>query len=225
MLNRSRIFFCMAALSLLFAASGWAQDSSNQPVTSQVPLGQDSSSSIVTPITPYSKATETNTHLLASDDLVEIKVYQQPDLETKARIDQDGSMTMPLLGTIKISGKTVEEARVMIHDLLAKDYLVNPQVSITVVEYAKHSFTILGEVQRPGTYEIPSGGSFTLLQAIAFAGGYTRIGSPGKVAVQRIENGQKKVYNLDAGAMAKDENVKAFLVLPNDTINVGERFF
>ncbi len=168
---------------------------------------------------------ETNVHLLVADDLVEIKVYQQPDLETKARIDRDGTVTMPLLGSVRISGKTDEQARALIHDLLARDYLVNPQVSVTVVEYAKRSFTILGEVQRPGTYEIPSGEAITLLQAIAFAGGYTRIGSPGKVIVQRIEDGQKKIYNLDAGAMAKDERVKPFEVLPNDSITVGEKFF
>ena len=164
-------------------------------------------------------------HLLVPDDLIEIKVYQQPDLETRARIALDGTITMPLLGAIRVSGKSVEDARAMIHDLLAKDYLVKPQVSVTVVEYAKHLFTILGEVQRPGTYEIPAGEPFSLLQAIALAGGYTRIGSPGKVTVQRIENGQKKVYNLDAGSMAKDERVKPFEVLPNDAIIVGEKFF
>jgi polysaccharide export outer membrane protein len=168
---------------------------------------------------------EPTVHLLVPDDLVEIKVYQQPDLETKARIDRDGTVTMPLLGSVRISGKTDEQARALIHDLLARDYLVNPQVSVTVVEYAKRSFTILGEVQRPGTYEIPSGESITLLQAIAFAGGYTRIGSPGKVIVQRIEDGQKKIYNLDAGAMAKEEKVKPFEVLPDDSITVGEKFF
>lgn len=159
------------------------------------------------------------------DDLIEIKVYQQPDLETKARVAPDGTITMPLLGSIKVSGKSVEQARVIIHDLLAKDYLVNPQVNVTVVEYAKRLFTILGEVQRPGTYEIPGGEPFNLLQAIAFAGGYTRIGSPGKVTVQRIESGQKKVYNLDAGSMATDERVKSFEILPNDAITVGEKFF
>lgn len=208
---------------MLLAVHGWAQDSSSQTAPNQA--SPASSTEVSTPVVSFTKAAETNTHALASDDLVEIKIYQQPDLETKARIDQDGSITMPLLGSIKIAGKSVEEARAIIHDQLAKDYLVNPQVSITVVEYAKHTFTILGEVQKPGTYEIPSGGSFNLLQAIAFAGGYTRIGAPGKVILQRVENGKKQIIKLDAGAMAKDENVRPFIILPNDTINVGERLF
>ena len=207
------------------AARGWTQDPGNQPNAAPAPIAQTPSADVATPVVSYTKGNETNTLSLAVDDLVEIKVYQQPDLETKSRIDQDGSITMPLLGSIKISGKSIEEARTIIHDLLAKDYLVNPQVNITVVEYAKHTFTILGEVQRPGTYEIPSGGSFNLLQAIAFAGGYTRIGSPGKVTLQRVEGGQRKIINLDAGAMAKEADVKPFVILPNDTITVGERFF
>ena len=161
-------------------------------------------------------------YILAPDDLVEISVYQQPDLETKARVDEDGRITMPLLGTITIGGKTADQARAMIRDLLDKDYLVNPQVSLTIVEYAKRLFTILGEVQHPGTYEIQGESSLSLLQAIGLAGGYTRLSAPSKIIVERIQNGQKKVYNLNADSMSKDEKTKPFEILPNDTITVGE---
>jgi polysaccharide export outer membrane protein len=161
-------------------------------------------------------------YILVPDDLVEIGVYQQPDLETKARLDQDGRITMPLLGTLTIGGKTVDQARGMIRELLDKDYLVNPQVSLTIVEYAKRVFTILGEVQRPGTYEIQGESSLSLLQAIGLAGGYTRLSAPSKIIVERIQNGQKKVYNLNADSMSKDEKTKPFEILPNDTITVGE---
>ena len=211
--------------SLLTAETGWTQQTGDLFATNQNGSAPES------PIGPTESAVSPPTlqpakiHLLMPDDLIEIKVYQQPDLETRSRIALDGTVTMPLLGVIKVSGKSVEDAKVMIHDLLAKDYLVKPQVNVTVVEYAKRLFTILGEVQRPGTYEIPAGEPFSLLQAIALAGGYTRIGSPGKITVQRIENGQKKVYNLNAGSMAKDERVKPFEILANDAITVGEKFF
>jgi len=213
------------AVCLLSTGGGWAQQTGDTAITTQAgsppesPIGTTGITTAL-PTVPSNKV-----HLLVPDDLIEIKVYQQPDLETRTRVAMDGTITMPLLGVIKVSGMSVEEARTKIHDLLAKDYLVKPQVSVTVVEYAKRLFTILGEVQRPGTYEIPAGEPFSLLQAIALAGGYTRIGSPGKVIVQRIENGQKKVYNLDAGSMAKDERVKPFEILPNDAITVGEKFF
>jgi len=59
--------------------------------------------------------------------------------------------------------------------MLAKDYLVNPQVNLTVMEYSKRRFIVLGQVQRPGAYDMPDRDSVRLLQAIGMAGGYTRI--------------------------------------------------
>ena len=169
--------------------------------------------------------TESKAHRLGLDDLVEVKVFRQPDLETRVRIADDGTVMLPLLGSIVLAGKTVAQARELIHDLLAKDYLAKPQVTLSVLEYGKSLFTVLGEVQKPGSYEIPPDQSYHLLQAIAVAGGYTRLGAPGKVTVQRVLGRQKQVYRLDAGAMAKDPNVKLFDILPGDTITVGEKVF
>ena len=165
------------------------------------------------------------THRLGPDDLLEVKVFRQPDLETRVRIADDGTVMLPLLGSIVVTGKTVAQARGLIHDLLAKDYLANPQVTLSVLEYGKCLFTVLGEVQKPGSYEIPPDQSYHLLQALAVAGGYTRLGAPGRVTVQRVQGGQKQVYRLDAGAMAKNPNVTLFMILPGDTITVGEKLF
>ena len=165
------------------------------------------------------------THRLGPEDLLEVKVFRQPDLETRARIAEDGTVMLPLLGSIGLAGKTVAQARVLIHDLLAKDYLINPQVTVSVLEYGKSLFTVLGEIQKPGSYEIPPDQSYHLLQAIAVAGGYTRLGAPGRVTVQRVQDGQKQVYRLDAGAMAKNPKVSLFEIRPGDTITVGEKVF
>jgi polysaccharide export outer membrane protein len=164
-------------------------------------------------------------HLLIPNDVIEVKVYRQPDLETRARLAEDGTVTLPLLGSVKVGGLTAEQARIVVRDLLAKDYLVNPQVTLSIVDYAKSLFTVLGEVQRPGTYELPPEQSLNLLQAIAMAGGYTRLGAPGKVSVQRMEQGQKRVYRLDTNAMVSDEKGATFDILPGDMISVGEKVF
>ena len=219
-------FTCVLATALSLSGSIGRSQQSRESASPTQHVSRSESNAGTTETATNSPALSTaKVHVLVPDDLVEIKVYQQPDLETKARIEQDGTVTMPLLGAVRLGEKSVEQARTMIRERLAKDYLVNPEVSVTVIEYAKRMFTILGEVQRPGTYEIPIGQPFSLLQALALAGGYTRIGSPGKVIVQRVENGQKKVYSLDAGAMAKDERAQPFEVLPNDNITVGERLF
>src|SRR6266545_3713084 len=80
-------------------------------------------------------------YVLKPNDVVMVKVYQEEDLTIEARVARDGSITLPLLGTVYIGSNTVEQAIGLIRDGLAKDYLVNPQVSLSIVEYAKRRFT------------------------------------------------------------------------------------
>jgi protein involved in polysaccharide export with SLBB domain len=162
-------------------------------------------------------------YVLRPDDTVQVTVYQEEDMGAKARLEKDGTILLPLLGKVQIGGKSLEDASNAIRELLGKDYLVNPQVSVSIVEYGKRRFTVLGQVQRPGSYEMPSEEPMNLLQAIAVAGGYTRIGAPTKVTVQRRVNDETKTYKLDAEAMSKDQNAKPFEIQPDDTITVGER--
>jgi polysaccharide export outer membrane protein len=126
---------------------------------------------------------------------------------------------------VKISGMTVGDATARIQQLYNKDYLVNPQVNLIVEHFAERRFSVLGNVNKPGNFDFPQNESVNLLEAIAMAGGYTRLGAPSKVDVKRLENGSPKIYHLDAGEMAKDSRKKSFDILPDDVINVGERTF
>jgi protein involved in polysaccharide export with SLBB domain len=163
-------------------------------------------------------------YVLRVGDVVQIKVYQEEDLTTLARIGKEGSITIPLLGSVNVVSNNLAQATTKLRDLLEKDYLVNPQVSLNVVEYAKRRFTVLGQVQRPGTYEMPVDDSVTLLQAIATAGGYTRIGNARKISVQRTVGSENKQIKLNADSMAADPNELPFVILPDDVIIVGEKW-
>jgi polysaccharide export outer membrane protein len=164
-------------------------------------------------------------NVLRANDVVWVKVYQEDDLETKAAIDKNGFITLPLLGPVQVGQKTAEEAALLIRNLYSKDYLVNPRVNVTVTERAKLRFTIMGQVQRPGTYEFPDDGTLNLLQAIATAGGYTRLGAPNKVSLQRMQDGKPVIIPLNAEQMSKDKKAKPFDLMPEDIITVGERIF
>ncbi len=180
----------------------------------------------------YSQAPATNSvpaktgkvYILAANDVIDVKVFQEDDLQIKGRVAQDGTLTLPLIGVVKVGGKSVEQAAQAIQELYGKDYLVHPQVSVTILEYAKRNFTVLGQVQRPGSYEIPNEQSIDLLRAVAIAGGYTRIGNPSKIVVQRKVGDETKIFKLDAEAMAKDKNARVFEILPEDVVTVGEKF-
>ena len=165
------------------------------------------------------------TYVLAPNDVVQIKVYQEDDLETTARIAQDGTISFPLIGVVAIAGKTVEQAGILIRERLDKDYLVNPQITLIVADYSKRRFTVLGQVQKPGSFEIPSEESVTLLEAIAMAGGYTRLADRAHIRIARTVNDKTTTVTINTKRAADDSKTVAFQILPDDTITVAERFF
>jgi protein involved in polysaccharide export with SLBB domain len=162
---------------------------------------------------------------LCSHDRVSIRVFREDELATEARIDKNGTITFPLIGNVRLVGQTAQQAAKTIERLLAADYLVDPQVSVSVTEYSKRRFTILGQVSSPGTIEMPEDTPLNLLEAIGMAGGYTRIAQPSRITVKRVVDGKEVVHKLDGKKMAKDTNTEIFQVLPGDTITVGESIF
>lgn len=175
-------------------------------------------------IAPSPTVGNTVPHVLAPTELIEIKVFQEPDLSTAARIRDDGRINMPLIGELTLAGKTVQEATRTIRDGLEAKFLVNPQVTVTIVEPARKLFTILGQVQRAGTYKFPDRESLHLIQAIGIAGGYTAIADPTRVTLKRLVNGKPSVLKLDAKRMARDASSPTD-IQTGDIITVGERLF
>ena len=162
---------------------------------------------------------------LQPNDVLEVMVYQEPDLATKVTLDDRGMVALPLIGPVKLAGLTLEQATAKIRDMYDKDYLVNPKVTIQVDQLAVLRFTVLGQVQKPGSFEFPPNETLNLLEGLAMAGGYTRLAAPSKVTLQRNVNGELKVFHLDADAMARDKTNKPFQLLPDDTVTVEERVF
>src|SRR5215210_2983012 len=81
---------------------------------------------------PPAERKAANNYVLSPNDLVEIRVFQEEDLRTAARISKDGTINFPLIGVVRIAGMTMQDAAKAVRDLLEKDYLVNPQVSLSV---------------------------------------------------------------------------------------------
>ena len=163
--------------------------------------------------------------MLVPGEFIQIKVFQEPDLDTSVRIPGDGHVNFPLIGEIALAGQSVQQATRVIQDRLQARFLVNPQVSIAVLEPAKRLFTVLGQVQRPGTYRFPEQQELDLLQVIGIAGGYTRLADPGRIIVKRRIDGAEKVIRLDGKRLAKGESVEPFSISTGDVITVGERLF
>ncbi len=130
-------------------------------------------------------------YVLGENDLIKITVYQNDDLTTVARINGDDNIRMPLIGDVKVGGLTVPEAEKKIAKRLADGFLVNPNVSIFIKEYHSKKVTILGEVAKPGLYELT--GDATLLEIISKAGGLTdKAGNEALVKRTIYKNGKEE---------------------------------
>lgn len=219
----SRLLTLSITLLLAVLAPGLAAPGpAAAPAPTPAPAGDNSLADLVKAVN--SAANKGDTYRLSPSDVIRMKVFQEDELATEARIGKDGSVTIPLVGVVNLGGKTVEEATAHLRELFGKDYLVNPQVTLTVSEYAKRRFTVLGQVQKPGTYDIPSEESVTLLQAIAMAGGFNRLAVQGRVTVTRTLGG-KRTFSVDLKSTANDPDTKPFEILPDDMIMVSERVF
>ena len=161
---------------------------------------------------------------LSTDDQIGVEVFGEDDLRTAARLNADGAVSLPLLGSIKLAGLTLNQAATKLTDLYGRDYLMNPKVNVMLIAYAKRRFTVMGQVNRPGSYEMPeeSPSGIDLLEAIAIAGGYTRIAAPERISVKRRE----QIMRVDAKKLAwRGGRSGLFRVQPGDMITVGESIF
>ena len=153
-----------------------------------------------------------NEYVLGSGDEIQITVFGQPDLTVETRLSNAGVIRYPFLGDIKLTGKTVNDIEKEIDIGLRGDYLVNPSVSVTVLEY--RPFFIDGAVKTPGGYPFQPG--LTIGKAAALAGGYTERAAKGNIVIRRIVDGKEVTLELT------DTNTP---IVPGDIITVQESFF
>jgi polysaccharide export outer membrane protein len=165
-------------------------------------------------------------YILSPTDQVAVEVFGEDDLRTSGRLNPEGNLSVPLLGSIHLAGLTLTQAVSKLTELYSRDYLVNPKINVTLLGYAKRRFSILGQVTRPGSLEMPEGSQegIDLLEAIALAGGYTRIASPERITVRRHDASGDQIFKVNAKRFTKGKG-GGFLVKPGDTITVGESIF
>ncbi len=163
-------------------------------------------------------------YLLNANDLVEVKVFQEDDMDWTVRVTKDGTVNLPLVGSISVLRKTPDELGEIVRVRLHDGYLVHPQVSVKVMEFSKRRFTILGEVVKAGQIDFPDNSELTVLDAIGIAGGYTKSANPSRIYVKRKVGSKEIVLTVDANRMARRE-VAPFKILPGDVITVGQTIF
>ena len=173
----------------------------------------------------FAQEPEPANYKLSSNDLLDFRVFQEPELDGVIRVSGDGTAIFPLIGAVQVGGRTINEATEMIRERYRDGYLVHPQVNLTVRTYAQRLFTVLGQVQKPGSYDMQGSDNLTLLQAIGMAGGYTKIANPRHVTVKRRAGSEEQVIRVDARRMARGDGEATVMIQPGDVITVAESLF
>jgi polysaccharide biosynthesis/export protein len=177
-----------------------------------------------TPADP-SEPTTNSTKIAAKDstlklgvgDLVEMTVYNVPDLTTKMRVASDGEIYLPLISYVHVAGLTIEEAEDLIQSRLTEEhYLKDPHVSLFVSEYASAGASIFGEVMRPGIY--PVLGQPHLFDLISSAGGLTEKAGHSIIVTHRSEP-DKSITIPFTQDLAENPQAN-ILIRPGDTVVV-----
>jgi polysaccharide export outer membrane protein len=155
-------------------------------------------------------------------DLLEIHVFEVPDLNVERRVSDSGSIELPLLGGVPVSGLSAADVKTKLESLLTAKYVNRASVSVVIKEFANSPVSILGAVQKPGPLNIS--GNWYLLQAISAAGGLTPQAGRAIYVLRHASNGlsdrlEIKVDDLFRGS-SSTWNIPIF---PSDVVNIPAR--
>ncbi len=217
--KRTGILAALVTAVLLAACASPSGDSSGD--TAQKPDTAGVSAADVNSVDRINKALAENdtnaakafekSYRLGPGDRLRVIVFGEEDLSGEFEVDSVGVVSLPLIKPINTSNMTLSELRGQIETQLKAGYLVEPRVSVEILNY--RPFYITGEVGRPGEYPYVAG--MNVLKAIAMAGGYTYRANTRRVLLTRADNNKEE----------EERPTQELLILPGDYIRVPERFF
>lgn len=170
---------------------------------------------------------------MQAGDTVQVTVFNEPDLAVQQKLDPDGVIIVPLLGRTPLAGLSLREAEKKLEELfISEEYLIRPQVTVSIASYADQVFYIFGEVNQPGAKTFPAGKqSLDILEAITMAGDLSQYAKRSEVVIRRPvkgENREEKIMvNLENILRGNNSSQSTDLIriYPEDIIFVPERLF
>lgn len=185
----------LAAVSLLVSAC------STSPSIDSTAGGSSSvgSASIFSSISELDYTPTQQDYKIGSNDLLDIKVFQAPELSQPVRVDPRGNISLPLIGTLRVEGLSQGQLEKQLAQKLGATYLKDQQVTVFIQEFTSQRVTVEGAVKTAGVFPIK--GDMTLVQAIALSGGLDSLADPSKTVLFRKQGNSLKAYNLDLNAI------------------------
>jgi polysaccharide biosynthesis/export protein len=196
----------------LYASLASAQASAPKdlaPVQSSATVGASLAADAVKPSTQESL-------LVQPGDLLHVTVLREPELEQRVRVLDSGDVALPLIGKIHLAGLDPAEASAAIAaKYLNGNYLKHPSVAVFVEEFATQRVSVLGQVEKPGTYAIST--PRTLIDLLAMAGGLTRIADR-HIMIERAPGAKQREEEVFLSNRAADALMANVMIDPGDVI-------
>jgi protein involved in polysaccharide export with SLBB domain len=171
-------------------------------------------------------------YTLRAGDRVQVNVYNEPDLSVVQKLDPNGILVIPLLGRTELSGLTLRDAETYLEKLfIEEEFLISPQVTVSIADYAEQVFYVFGEVNNPGAKILPEGKqSLDILEAITMAGDLAQYAKRSEITIRRpVEGPQREmriVVDLDKMIRGSKDGLDDLVIIyPDDIIYVPERLF
>ncbi len=157
--------------------------------------------------------------LIGAGDLVDMSVFDTPELSGKLRVSNSGDVILPLVGSLHVAGLSANEVQNLIRQqLMDGEFLKDPQVTVFVTEYATQGVSVLGEVKTPGVY--PAFGPHNLVDYISFAGGLTPLAGTDITITRAGHPNDPENVKISSSSSSKPLNNPE--ILPGDSIFVGK---
>jgi len=167
----------------------------------------------------FSQEKFTLEYKIGAKDLLDISVFGLNDLNRTVRVSEDGTITLPLLGEVKVEGLTKTGLEKKLSELLEEKYLHNPQVTVFIREYQSTRVSVLGAVNNPGLYDLL--GRETLMQIISQAGGLTTDAGNEIVIMRQLSDGTSNSLRISIDDLFLRGDATLNIPLqPNDIVNV-----
>ncbi len=213
------------SIAILLAVSGTAIAAPTvASLTVTQPTAAASTIAAVSPstITPAAEPQQADLRLeaLGMGDMVRVTVFRNPELTTEGRVSERGTILFPMIGEVNIAGLTPSQAGARIADKLRSGkYVVNPEVTVSMMQVNSRQVSVLGNVVKPGRYPLDSTTAH-LTDVIALAGGVGPTGSD-EVTVITNRGGKQEKVNVDMAEMFRRGDLTHNITLePGDTIYV-----
>ena len=169
-----------------------------------------------------SAAADPDAYRVGVGDKLGITVFGHPDLSLAVEVRGDGSINYPLVGDVHVAGQTPAEIDERITGILAKDYLVDPEVGVEVREYQSQWVTVIGMVRSPGRYVLRR--DMRLIDLLAQAGGATADAGPEILITRRSGADGEQQFQVDRDKLLTRDNLEANITLKHgDIVTLGEK--